>query len=146
MNTLVALKRYSYYIGIDPGKDTGYALYEKKDKRLIEVRTMLIHEAMDELRKWLQFYSNMTLIRIEDARKRKVFGKTDRERLQGAGSIKRDCIIWEDFLKDLKANFEMVAPRDNKTKMKEPAFLRMTGWKGRSSNHARDAATLVYGY
>ena len=31
------------------------------------------------------------------------------------------------------------------TKWSAEVFADMTGWKGRTSNHARDAALLVYG-
>ena len=42
-------------------------------------------------------------------------------------------------------DFEAVPPKNNKTKMTAEAFERMTGWKGRTNEHGRDAAMLVYG-
>ena len=83
-------------------------------------------------------------VRIEDARQRRWLGNKGREALQGAGSIKRDATIWEDFLTDKKIPFEMVAPSRNSTKLSAEVFKRLTGWQGRTSEHSRDAAMLVF--
>ena len=85
-----------------------------------------------------------TFFRVEDARKRKHFKNFGKERLQGAGSIKRDCTIWEDFLKDGGFHFEMLIP--GRTKMQPDQFARITGISTRTSNHARDAGCLCFGY
>jgi hypothetical protein len=132
-------------IGIDSGTDTGFAVWDREKKVLIEVGTYKIHNAMTAVLDY--FRSDPTiLVRVEDARKRKWFGKSGREQLQGAGSIKRDAVIWEDFLTDHKIPFEMVPPKNNKTKMNADYFRRVTGWDKRTSNHARDAAMLCFGF
>ena len=83
---------------------------------------------------------------FEDARLRKWIPKTSgREVLQGAGSIKRDCSIWEEFFDLHKIKAFPIAPKDTKTKMNAQLFARLTGWTGRTSEHARDAALLVWG-
>lgn len=133
------------YIGIDTGTNTGVAVYVRREKRLAWVETMPIHKAMDFIR-GLNSEFDKIFVRFEDARKRKWFGNAGRSQLQGAGSIKRDCSIWEAFLKDERIPFEAVAPKNNKTKMKEAEFKRLTGWTKRTSSHARDAAWLVYGF
>ena len=66
-------------------------------------------------------------------------------RAQGAGYVKAHCQIWEDFLTDYQIPFEAIAPRRNVTKLSADQFARITGYKGRTSEHARDAAMLVYG-
>lgn len=63
----------------------------------------------------------------------------------GAGSIKRDAKIWQDFLEDGKYNFEMVAPKNNTTKLRADVFSKMTNWKDKTNEHSRDAAMLVFG-
>lgn len=90
-------------------------------------------------------YGQLLKIRIEDARLRRWFGKTSREVLQGAGSIKRDCKIWEEFFELHDLPFEFVAPKNNKTKLDAKLFSNMTGCKLRTNEHERDAAMLVYG-
>jgi hypothetical protein len=136
---------HRYYLGIDPGKQTGIAMWDKKYMRLKMVETMPIHKAMIMLLNLNGEELADMHIRVEDARKRKWFGNAGREQLQGAGSIKRDCTIWEDFLTDIGASFEMVAPKNNTTKLDADDFKKLTGWKERCSIHARDAAGLVFG-
>lgn len=85
-------------------------------------------------------------VRVEDASLRNWYGSAGREQLQGAGSIKRDSSIWRDYLKWLNIEHEMVAPKNNKTKLDTDVFKRMTGWEGRTNNHARDAAMLCFKY
>ena len=63
---------------------------------------------------------------------------------QGTGSVKRDCNIWEEFLKDCKIPYEAVPPCRNVTKTTAASFARITKWKGRTSEHSRDAAMLVW--
>jgi hypothetical protein len=137
--------KYNLVIGIDTGTHTGVAVWDRSKKQLHNVATMKIHEALNYVSCTYHDYEPNILVRVEDARKRK-FITGGREKLQGAGSIKRDAVIWEDFLKDLGCDFEMVAPKDNKTKMKEEYFKKVTGWQGRTSEHARDAVFLCYGF
>jgi hypothetical protein len=65
--------------------------------------------------------------------------------LQGAGSIKRDCQRWEEFLTYHNIPFEKVAPRNNRTKMTANEFKMLTGWQGKTNEHGRDSAALIIG-
>ena len=134
------------YIGIDTGTHTGLAVWKSPDKKFDFFGTMPIHKAMKIVLTWHETHGQDLFVRFEDARQRKWFGHADREKLQGAGSIKRDCTIWEDFLKDSGIEYEAVAPRKNITKLSAQRFKLITGFKGQTSEHARDAAMLVYGY
>lgn len=140
------MKTAMLIIGIDTGVNTGFAIWNKTRRCLDRVETMKIHEAMNTVRALSMFEDTVLLVRVEDARQREWFGKAGKEQLQGAGSIKRDATIWEDFLKDYEIPFEMVAPKNNKTKLTDEAFKKLTKWDKRTSVHARDAALLVFGY
>lgn len=133
-------------IGIDTGKHTGFAVWDTEKRKLDFVDTIPIHEAL--LRIWSQRHANVEVY-FEDARQRKWYGtrtaKEDRDKLQGAGSVKRDSTIWEDALTDWGIPFHSVAPKHNTTKMTPEFFRALTGWKGRTSEHSRDAAMLVFG-
>ena len=130
-----------YYIGIDIGTRTGVAIWEVHSKTFHEISTMAIHKAI-ELVKW--FSERYTIqVRVEDARQ--VRYNTDPVKKQGAGSIKRDATIWEDFLTDYKIPHMMVRPNKALTKWSAEEFNRQTGFKGKTSNHGRDAALLVWG-
>jgi len=136
---------YRYYIGIDTGTNTGYSLWDAKERRFLVIEALPIHTAMLNIYHMEREYLAQTFIRVEDARKRRWFGNSGREQLQGAGSIKRDAVIWEDFLTSIGANFEMVAPKNNKTKLTASLFEKLTGWDKRTNEHSRDSAMLVFG-
>lgn len=134
------------YIGIDPGKKTGFAVWDHDAKYLAEVSTMSITQAMEKVRMMAAILGRENIrMYIEDARKRKWYGKTGRDRLKGAGSICRDSTIWDDFCRELGVEYLMIAPRCNTTKLKAAQFKAITGWQRRTSEHARDAACLVFG-
>jgi hypothetical protein len=143
--------KYQFYIGIDTGVETGFCIWNAKDKFIRYLDTLAIHKAMEEVKLWHQYWPGQVFVRFEDARQRKWIPrqkneKAERGRREGAGSVKRDAKIWEDFLTELKVPFEMVAPMNNKTKLTAASFLKITGIKERCSVHARDAAMLVIGY
>lgn len=134
------------YIGIDPGTHTGIAVWSSKERKLLSVETKGMYEASEDILFLAERYGpDNILVRFEDARKRNWFGNSGREQLQGAGSIKRDCSLWEEFLTSKGIPFVSVAPKANRTKMKPEVFAKYTGWAKRTSEHARDAAMLVFG-
>ncbi|MBR0116454.1 MAG: hypothetical protein IJM04_04150 [Prevotella sp.] len=146
---------FDFVVGIDTGVHTGYAEWDCRKKEFVVVKTMMLHQAMFRLHERIDAWrkeKKVFLIRIEDARQRKWINDKYtkdgalRNIQQGAGSVKRDARIWEDFLTDAGANFEMVAPKNNTTKLSAIAFRNLTGYAGQTSEHARDAAMMVFGY
>ena len=135
---------FDLLIGIDPGLHTGLAVFNCKEKKLIIVTSTTITDAI-----WTVLNYHRTSLKIgvivEDARQRKWFGSKGKEALQGAGSIKRDCQIWEDFSKEINCEFQMQPPKKGMTKYDANAFKKLTGWQGRTNSHSRDAAMLVFG-
>lgn len=137
-----------YCIGIDPGKHTGIAVWNTETQDFIRVDTLSIHQVLLFVYEF-QTLRNKTCVYFEDARQRKWLPKDTssseyRGHLMGAGSVKRDSVIWQDALTDWGIPFEMVPPRPGATKWDAATFARITGYKGRTSNHARDAALLVF--
>lgn len=144
---LVDRNKYRYYIGIDPGTNTGLAIWDRKEKKYMLVTTTKIHNALQIVLNHVEYNyleDDRYFVVVEDARKRKFFkGEDMAAKQQGAGSIKRDCAIWEDFLESFgHLDYEMRVPRN--TKWTEEYFKMVTKWKGRTSNHARDAASLIF--
>ena len=137
-----------FFVGIDTGVNTGFAVWDKPNKKLLQVRCLMIHDAMllvNDLHKNNPEPGEL-IIRVEDARLRKWLPQNKgRDQLQGAGSIKRDASIWEGFLKSLGINYEMVPPKNNKTKLTAGYFKSITGWTESTNEHSRDAAMLVFG-
>jgi hypothetical protein len=136
--------RYHYVIGIDPGVVTGCAIRDTLNCRYEFIGSDTILRVMEIVKTRSTLFD--VFVRVEDARKRKWFGKTQREVLQGAGSIKRDCQIWEEFLTTNKIPHEFVAPKNNKTKLDAKKFKQYTGYQGTTNGHSRDAGCLLLGY
>lgn len=132
-------------IGIDGGVNTGFAVYNPISGKFVEIKTYKIHRAFEAVLEYAKNCDSLTVY-FEDARQRKWFGNTGREKLQGAGSAKRDSKIWEDFLCDKRIKNVAVAPKNNTTKIKDVNYFKaLTGYKGVTSEHGRDAAMLVIG-
>lgn len=136
------------YIGIDTGTHTGIALWDTDYQELLDVSTVKLHQALFKVKSLWEMRRDIKVL-FEDARLRKWYdtrtARQDRARLQGAGSIKRDCNVWEEFLKDYKIPYTAIPPACNTTKLSADAFARITEWQGKTSEHSRDAAMLVFG-
>lgn len=133
------------YIGIDTGTHTGIAAWDSKARTFREITTLPLHRAIVLVLKYWQDEQHGVFVVFEDARQRKWYGSRSDAKIQGAGSIKRDCAIWEDFLRDYGIPFRAVPPQAGCTKMTAARFTALTKWRGRTSEHARDAAMLVWG-
>ena len=130
-------------VGVDPGVSTGFAIWSRPERKLIDVATLGITAAMTRVRLMSDAGSLHSVV-FEDARLRTWFGSKGREALMGAGSIKRDCSIWQEFLEGLVGvPFRPVSPQSKGAKVDAERFAKLTGWHGRTSEHARDAAMLV---
>lgn len=137
-----------WYIGLDPGTHTGVAVWDGKMRRFLSISTRTATDARDFIAR--NFPPEETAIIFEDARQRKWLPREKnlseyRGRLIGAGSIKRDCEIWVEFCDFYHYTYTAIPPRKGMTKWTEEQFTRITGWTTRTSNHARDAALLVFG-
>lgn len=139
------------HIGIDPGAHTGFAVWSSTTREFVEIETLRIDAAILRVLHYKELVgvSKISVV-FEDARQRKFFEKERnlseyRGKLMGAGAVKRDCKIWEDFLKAHGIKFWAKPPQKGATKWEQDQFKAVIGWKGRTSEHARDAALLVWG-
>ena len=130
------------FVGIDCGVNTGYARTDGGGELKI-VSSMNIVEAMACVAS-LDGIAPFKVY-IEDARKRKWF-TGGREKAQGVGSVKRDCQIWQEFCDHHGFEYELVAPKNNRTKLNAAQFEQLTGWQGRTNEHGRDAGMLLHKY
>ena len=99
------------FIGIDPGVNTGLAVWDTEKRALRFVDTLSILEAMSYIKTFREVISPDCRIVFEDARKRQWLPRERnlseyRGKLMGAGSVKRDCEIWEEFCKRVGVPFD----------------------------------------
>lgn len=142
---------HPYIIGIDPGGTTGMCIYHKAEKRIKVLTSGTMLDCIYTLDLYYKDISRQAFFRIEDARLRKWIPKektesAERGRREGAGHVKAHCAIWEDYCKRNHIAYELVAPKNNKTKVTAAYFKKLTGWDKQTNNHERDAALLVVGY
>ena len=149
----IAYKKFNVVIAIDPGTNTGLSIYDCDNKEWIMCSTLQIHKALFIINNIItEKNPNINiLIIVEDSRK--ISG--GREKLLGAGSIRRDCSIWEDYLNEkaklynMTVLFTFISPKGNKyLKMDKEVWKQIAKW-GESkmpSEHARDSATYLFSY
>ena len=133
-------------IGIDTGVNTGFAVaFDHGEGGVLQkVESLSITQAMQSVLEYEDEHDlKDIMLYIEDARKRTWF-TGGREKSQGVGSVKRDAQIWEDWCTEQGLNYKMIHPAANATKKKAVDFKLMTGWTGRTNEHGRDAAMLVF--
>lgn len=146
-------------IGIDPGKSTGYAVCV--DKRLVSLETTDFWGCCDNL-KDVGVKEFGVKVYIEDPNiNRPIFMK--KGVIKGAGAEKSEQLMMQKIAQNVGANkreasllielckrldIEVVPCQPTKksmNKMSAESFNKLTGYEGRSSEHARDAAMLVFG-
>lgn len=135
------------YIGIDPGKHTGVAVWDKQGRYFTDVMTLDFFGALNFLKHYNPAYTQVV---IEDAtqnkptfrRKGQRIGVADRM-AQNVGSVKRDTQLLIEWCE--QHGFAVLRVKPGKHKLKADAFKRITEFTARTSQHARDAAMLVWG-
>ncbi len=133
-------------IGIDTGVSTGFAWSINGKFQSIDTESIL--SAQERV---LNIVNNIVgndgmdvIVCIEDVRLRKWVQKgVGNERMQGVGSVKRDCSIWQEFCERHGIPHIFVAPKAIQTKLSEKDFHMITKWPYKTSEHSRDAAMMI---
>jgi hypothetical protein len=138
-------------IGIDPGVTTGIAVWDCNERKYLLLTSCGILKAFERVELFTlgKDYGQVFVI-FEDARKRRgYYGRADDKFAkygagirEGVGSVKRDCSIWEEWLKANAIPFEARKPRN--TKMDAEGFKRLTGHQAQTNEHSRDAGLIVH--
>ncbi len=144
------MNNINYLVGIDPGTFTGMAIWDIKNKKLIGVRTVMIHIAIEIISKIpnheIKVYCENpnTFIPFKNVSQKEI-----NSRKQGAGSIKRDFAIWQDYCEDKGIEFVATKLQGGLKKLSHEYFLKLTGYKMpkliNKNQHGYDAAMLVFG-
>lgn len=137
-------------IGVDPGEQTGIAIYE--GGKLVELLTMKPLEALA----WIGLHDPMpSLLVVEDPRGQSYSFRDNPKdtkavaftKGRAVGRIDLFCAMVENLGKEHGlSGLLLVTPRQKGKKLDAPAFKRLTGWTGRSNEHNRDAALVAWKY
>lgn len=133
----------SRVIGIDPGKETGIAVYDRTLKRLIDVFTTDFWGAYE----YLQFEQNDVNIHavIIEVPHTKVNWHKSKHQITSAniGGIYREAQLLAEGAEKLGLNVIRQHPQG---KVDAQYIKNLTGWNERTNEHKRDAIMLCWGY
>lgn len=169
-----------YYLGIDPGRTTGIALYNPVSKKLISLNSGDFWQSLQIIGDLSSQYKidkvlvenpqlNKPVFMNQDQRVElkdaiidaESYARKDKEqfnaafqrvesvykihtaRAQRVGRNKEQTHLLLEWLD--RKGFEVVEMRPHLPKMDSKQFNELTGWTGRTNEHVRDAARLVYG-
>ena len=135
-------------IGIDPGMHTGLAVWDTSSRQFLDIRCSGIVSAMDYLDD-IAYNRGIGLVVFEDARQRTWIPREKdlaqvKGRAMGAGSVKRDCSIWQEWCEARSIQYIASRPKTGMTKLTDAYFRGITGYYRRTNEHGRDAAMLVF--
>ncbi len=126
-------------VGIDPGVSTGFALVE--NRKIMLLQTLSFWEVIDRI----GIYENVSYA-IELPKTRHVWHREANSKSallktgMNVGSCIREAELIIEYLKRNGKEYKVVIPQG---KLKADQFERVTGWKGKSNQHVRDAAMLA---
>lgn len=131
-------------IGIDPGLNTGCAIF--KDHKLIELLTF----TPLTLLRYLENINELTLLAIEDSRLQQAVFSGDGHGRAKALKIARDigridglCAMVQEICTDRGIQIVQISPKSKGTKLSHQDFLiKCPEWKGKTNQHVRDAFSV----
>lgn len=143
------------WIGIDPGRHTGVAVWSSKAQQLLCVESMKAVQAeIKVMNYWTMSLGSMSSdspvhihVVVEDTRDLRLPAKLQNSgRLKGVGSVHAEMRRWSEFLSHHGIIHTMagLSPKQFREGSAE-WFNKHTGWTGRSNDHGRCAAGLVHG-
>lgn len=131
------------WIGVDPGVNTGYAVWRTATQRFDVVTSA----KACVVETWIAGYLPGDIhVVVEDTRKLRLPGRLQqRDAYKGLGSVHRDMQRWEEWLEHHGFRFTMagLSPKPFRTG-DDKWFKRVTDFEGRTNEHGRAAAGLVY--
>jgi len=140
--------RKRFLIGLDGGVNTGFALYDRQTRQLTDVRTMTFWSAYDYITSMRT--DNVEIIIEAPQLIRPTFSHGENERRKrekiasNVGSVKRESALLAEGLR--LRGFTVTETKPDSAKWSNEYFQRITKWTGRTSQHGRDAARLVFGF
>lgn len=141
-----------YFVGIDPGVDTGYVEYSKATNSMHVLKTCSFWKTVQALTQLQNMGTSFAVI-IEDPGLNKFMYYQDKrasnfatfqKTAQNVGMNKAYARLLIEFLEDFNIPYFPVKPVTKK--WNNAYFKKITGYTFKTSQHVRDAVKLVWGY
>lgn len=170
----------SYHIAIDPGRNTGFALWDAKAQRFLSLQKVGFWKAIEQIKEFSNIYEIHSVLIENPGLNKPVFMSKDQKKeltdafeemlkharvneekfnegilaiekairihsakCQRVGMNKEHASLLIDWLE--RNNYKVIEVRPSVPKMDHQAFCELTGWKGQTNEHVRDAGRIVYG-
>ena len=133
----------SVIMGVDPGSNTGIALFE--GGKLTTLQTIEPHQLVEVI----ETVSPSRVV-FEDSRlisptwKRGVSNAAQLKIARDVGQIDAWCRLIVATCARLQIPAHGISPKQKGAKLDAAQFTALTGWEGRSNEHTRDAAALAW--
>lgn len=136
-------------VGIDPGTVTGFAAYDVAERCLTAVTSASFFDVCAMLRA-LHEGEGVALCVVEDSRSLPIYARNRGARGQALAAIgrsvgvtDRDTGLWLDLCDRMGIPSRAATP-GKRRKWKAADLEQITGYEGRTNEHARDAARLAW--
>ena len=143
-----------YIIGIDPGRNNGYAFWNCAVQKFEKLKTFDFWDLINELEQEAVL-DRVKEIHIEAPFKNKPLflkrfdPKSIAKTLKTAQDVGGNKMIAKLIIEKCEQlGFKVIQRQPTKrsyTKVNKEWFNKTTGWNGQSSEHSRDAAMLIFG-
>lgn len=148
--------RKRYIVGLDPGVKTGVAIWDRVEGQFRLISTWDFWDTVFALTRSSVFTPYSCSVVVEVAHYAPTYSHLKAEGqnkhtlskiARNVGQVTREAQLLAEGLRRFGYEVEEVRPQGKAKKAADDVkqFERLTGWTERTSQHARDAARLVYG-
>lgn len=131
-------KKPTFRIGIDPGNNTGFAVWNEQESRFQVIETVDFWSAYGKVG---TYPIDETMVVVEVPRgKNNWTGDTQQITTLNVGGVIREANLLAEGLRRKGYSVKEVHPRG---KVDADGFKRLTGYQGRTNEHNRDAGMLA---
>ena len=170
----------SYHIALDPGRNTGFALWDAKGKKFVSLQTLNFWQVIEQIKHYSKVFKIHSILIENPGLNKPVFMSKEQKaeltqafeemnkyariaeagfnnavntietairvhasKAQKVGMNKEHASLLIDWLQ--RNNYNVIEIRPSVPKLDHVGFCELTGWKGRTNEHVRDAGRIAYG-
>lgn len=160
---LFKAKDYDILIGVDPGSITGVCVWNPEREKILDMQSMSHIKFMEWVVTGKEVYDMVVAIENPNLNQPVFMTKEEKDLIQGCGDFPAKDIALRILLRRAQnigmnkqiaktlmefmesKGISFVPIRPFRKKMDAEQFRNLTKWEGRTNQHNRDAAILVFG-